>query len=86
MSPALLSLQKHAHKILIFRDFEFRDFEISRFRNIKISLLKLAPPNGIQILEKSTSDALLEHFGHPLGAKMAQERPQEQKIIKNTQS
>ena len=36
-----------------------------------------------EIVEKSTSGAVLEHFGHPLGAKMAQERHQDQKSMKN---
>ena len=42
-------------------------------------------PKWYQILGKSTSGAVLEHFGRPLGAKMAQERHQEQTLMKNTQ-
>ena len=34
---------------------------------------------------KSSSGAVLEHFGDPLGAKMAQDRHQEQKNMKNNQ-
>ena len=41
-------------------------------------------PKWYTILGKSTSGAVLEHFGPPLGAKMAQERHQEHKIVKNT--
>ena len=32
---------------------------------------------------KSSLGAVLEHFGEPLGAKMAQERQQERKSMKN---
>ena len=47
--------------------------------------LRKSTPKWCQILEKSTFGAVLEHFGHPLGAKMAQERHQEQNLMKNTQ-
>ena len=36
-----------------------------------------------QILEKSSSGAVLVHLGHPFGAKMAQERQQDLENIKN---
>ena len=39
-------------------------------------------PEWYQILGKSTSGAVLEHIGHPLVAKMAQDRHQEQNIMK----
>ena len=35
-----------------------------------------------KILEKSDSGALLDHFGHPPGSKIAQERLQEQNLMK----
>ena len=38
-----------------------------------------------QILGKSASGAVLEHFGHSLGAKMAQEWHQERKLMKHVQ-
>ena len=34
-------------------------------------------------MDKNTLGAVLEHFGEPLGAKMAQERQQERKSMKN---
>ena len=34
---------------------------------------------------KSSLGAVLEHFGEPLGAKMAQERQQERKSMKNVE-
>ena len=34
----------------------------------------------LEITRKSSLGAVLEHFGEPLGAKMAQERQQERKI------
>ena len=40
-------------------------------------------PKWYQIFEKSSSGAVLEHFGDPLGAKMAQDRHQEQKNMKD---
>ena len=51
-----------------------------------ITSLKIRPklsPKWYQILRKSTSGAVLDHFGHPLVAKMAQDRHQEQKHMKN---
>ena len=38
-----------------------------------------------KILEKSVSDTLLERFGDPPGAKIPQERHQEQNLMKNVQ-
>ena len=46
-------------------------------------ILPKLTPVLYKILSKSTSGAILEHFGHPLGAKMAQEWHQEQKMMKN---
>ena len=50
-----------------------------------ITSLKNCPKlsaNWYQIHRKSTSGAVLDHFGHPLVAKMAQDRHQEQKMMK----
>ena len=40
-------------------------------------------PKMVEHIRKSSFGAVLEHFGEPLGAKMAQERQQEQKYMKN---
>ena len=40
-------------------------------------------PKWYQILEKSASETLLESFGHPPGAKIPQERHQDQNLMKN---
>ena len=42
-------------------------------------------PKWYKILEKSASDTLLERFGDPPGAKIPQERHQEQNLMKNVQ-
>ena len=40
-------------------------------------------PKIVENTRKSSLGAVLEHFGEPLGAKMAQERQQERKYMKN---
>ena len=40
-------------------------------------------PKMVENIRKSSLGAVLEHFGEPLGAKMAQERQQERKYMKN---
>ena len=40
-------------------------------------------PRMVENIRKSSLGAVLEHFGEPLGAKMAQERQQERKYMKN---
>ena len=55
-----------------------------RWANILRNPCKI-DPKWYQILGKSTFGAVLEHFGRPLGAKMAQERHQEQTLMKNNQ-
>ena len=40
-------------------------------------------PKIVEITRKSSLGAVLEHFGEPLGAKIAQERQQERKQMEN---
>ena len=46
------------------------------------NLFKIAS-EMVENIRKSSLGAVLEHFGEPLGAKMAQERQQERKYMKN---
>ena len=46
------------------------------------NLFKIAP-KMVENTRKSSLGAVLEHFGEPLGAKMAQERQQERKHMQN---
>ena len=40
-------------------------------------------PKMLENTRKSSLGAVLEHFGDPLGGKMAQERQEERKYVKN---
>ena len=46
-------------------------------------LFKFASKSFLKHSQKSTSEAVLEHFGDPLGAKVAQERQQDLKNSEN---
>jgi hypothetical protein len=69
---------------IVFRNLKSNRFEVSlkwRWKVIKICskiVAKTVPNHG-----KSTSGAVLEDFGDPLGAQVAQERQQQLKNSKN---
>ena len=60
------------------------DFEIrSRWRWKMSKNRSKIGTKMVENIRKSSLGAVLEHFGEPLGAKMAQERQQERKYMKN---